>query len=275
MGRIPIASRAGSAALVLAIASVVLAWDEPSRSDPSAKPWKEVASTYRIKLEPSIATPLTFREEPVLKWTNPERKTDDGAIFVWTDRGRPEVAACFYRYKAEGIPTEDHEFISLSTSPLSAERDKEPIWEVGVANVRPMPIPDASRPATSANERLRQMRALARDFKATFNNPPDLSEIRLLTQPIYRFETEGKRTDVVDGALFAFVHTTDPEILLIIEARPKVEGGPAIWQYSLARMSMVNMRVHHKEKEVWSARWATDLGDPSNPYMVRSLRSAR
>jgi hypothetical protein len=119
------------------------------------------------------------------------------------------------------------------------------------------------------------MRALAREFKATFNNPPDLSEIRLLTQPIYRFETEGKRADVLDGALFAYVHTTDPEVLLTIEARPSVEGGPVAWHYSLARMSMVNLRVHHKEREVWSAQWATNLKDPSEPYMVRTFPSNR
>ena len=58
--------------------------------------------------------PLTLREEPALKWTNPLRRADDGAVFVWTDRGRPEVAASFYRYKADGRPFEDHEFVSLS-----------------------------------------------------------------------------------------------------------------------------------------------------------------
>jgi hypothetical protein len=251
---------------------VLLAQDEPPKSDQAANSWKEKASAYRIRLDSSRPTPLTFRAEPVLKWTNPERKTDDGVVFVWTDRGRPEVAASFYRYKADGNHLEDHEFISLSTSALSARLQSEPIWSVATGNVRPVPIPDAPRPASTPNERLRQMRALAREFKATFNNPPDLSEIRLLTQPIYRFETEGKRTDIVDGALFAYVHTTDPEVLLMIEARPEVEAGPATWHYSLTRMSMVNLRVHHKDREVWSVQWATDLNNPSKPYLVRTLR---
>ena len=265
----------GPATLGLAIVAGLRAQDEPSKSDSSASHWKDAASPYRITLESSRPTPLTFREEPALKWTNPQRRTDDGSVFVWTDRGRPEVAASFYRYKVDTNTLEDHEFISLSTSALSARRDGEVTWSLAVGNVRPVPIPGAPRPATTPNERLRQMRALAREFKATFNNPPDLSEIRLLTQPIYRFEVEGKRADVVDGALFAYVHTTDPEVLLSIEARPETEGGPVAWHYSLARMSMVNLRVHHKDREVWSVQWATNLHGRSEPYMVRTFPSGR
>ena len=196
-------------------------------------------------------------------------------MFVWTDRGRPEVAACFYRYRAEGKAIEEHEFVSLSESPLAARRDGEPVWSVAAGNINPAPIPRRASPAASPAERLRQMRALAREFKATFNNPPDLSEIRLLTQPLYRFETEGKRADILDGALFAYVHTTDPEVLLLIEARPPAGGGPVAWHFSVARMSMVNLRVHHKGREVWSASWANDLRDPTSPYMARSFPSAR
>ena len=265
----------GPTALGLAIVAGLQAQDEPPKSDSSANHWKDAASSYRITLESSRPTPLTFRDEPILKWTNPQRRTDDGSVFVWTDRGRPEVAASFYRYKVDKDTLEDHEFISLSTSALSARRDGELIWSLAAGNVRPVPIPDAPRPAATPNERLRQMRALAREFKATFNNPPDLSEIRLLTQPIYRFEVEGKRADVVDGALFAYVHTTDPEVLLLIEARPESEGGPVAWHYSLARMSMVNLRVHHKDREVWSVQWATNLHDRSEPYMVRTFPSSR
>jgi hypothetical protein len=275
MSQSRVASGFGAAFLAFLTVSAVVARDDPPKSDLQSDHWKEVASKYRISLDSVRPVPLTFHDEPALKWTNPERKTDDGAVFVWTDRGRAEVAASFYRYKSEGLFRDDHEFISLSASPLSAKLDGAKVWSVAAGNVRPVPIPDAPKPASTPNERLRQMRSLAREFKATFNCPPDLSEIRLLTQPIYRFETEGKRTDVIDGALFAYVHTTDPEVLLTIEARPEVDGGPIVWQYSLARMSMVTMRVHRKDREVWSTDWASNLHDPSKPYMVRTLPSAR
>jgi hypothetical protein len=258
----------GTPVLGLALATSILAGDEPSN------PWKDVAAAYRIELDAGKSAPLGFREDPVLKWTNPLRRADDGAVFVWTDRGRPEVAASFYKYKSNERMYEDHEFISLSASPLLARQDGEVVWSLPKGNVRPEPIPDAPKPASTAGERLRQMKALAREFKATYNNPPDLSEIRLLTQPIYRFETEGKRPDILDGALFAYVHTTDPEVLLVIEARALAEGGPMIWHFSCARMSMVNMRVHLKDREVWSAKWDNDYRGITKPYMVRSRPSS-
>ncbi len=254
-------------AVGLISSTTILAGDE------AANPWKDTAKGYRMEVDTGIPRPLAFRQEPALKWTNPERKADDGAVFVWTDRGRPEAAASFYKYKSDGRPFEDHEFISLSASPLTARLDGEVVWSLTGGNIRPEPIPDAPKPASSAAERLRQMRTLAREFKATFNNPPDLSEIRLLTQPIYRFETEGKRADVLDGGLFAYVHTTDPEVLLTIEARTPTGGGPMAWHYSCARMSMVNLRVHHKDREVWSAVWDNDYRGPTKPYMVRSRPS--
>jgi hypothetical protein len=257
----------GAPALGLALTASILAGDEPST------PWKGVAAAYRIELDAGKPAALAFREDPVLKWTNPLRRADDGAVFVWTDRGRPEVAASFYKYKSKEQLFEDHEFISLSASPLTARLDGELVWSLPKGNVHPEPIPDAPKPAATAGERLRQMRALAREFKATYNNPPDLSEIRLLTQPIYRFETEGKRPDVLDGALFAYVHTTDPEVLLAIEARTPLGGGPMAWHFSCARMSMVNMRVHHKDREVWSAIWDNDYRGKTKPYMVRSRPS--
>ena len=252
-------------------APIARAQESSTKTVPSGPRWKDAASRYRIALDLGKSTPLTFREEPVLRWTNPERRTDDGAVFVWTDRGRPEVAASFYRYKRDEKISEDHEFISLSEGPILAKLDGETLWTVPSGNVRPTLIPDAIIPGATSVERLRQMRGLAREFKATFNNPPDLSEIRLLTQPIYRFEVEGKRTDVVDGALFAFVHATDPEVLLSIEARPTKPDGPLAWHYSIVRMSMVNLRVHHKDREVWSASWQSQLTDPTKPYMVRNV----
>jgi hypothetical protein len=264
---------------ILALGSALVGWgwaqDEPSKSGAGTKHWKDAASTYRISLDSSPPTALSLREDPALKWTNPQRRTDDGAVFVWTDRGRPEVAASFYRYKSDDKSIEDHEFVSLSASPLSARRDGDLIWSVAEGNVRPTPIPDAPKPAATPVERLRQMRALAREFRASFNNPPDLSEIRMLTQPIYRFETEGKRTDILDGALFAFVHTTDPEVLLTIEARPEAAGGPPTWHYSIARMSLVNLRAHHKDREVWSAQWVQPKGAQTKPYMVRTIPAGR
>jgi hypothetical protein len=246
--------------------------DAKRAADEGVEHWKKAAASYAISSGDNPDGPkLTLREEPVLRWNNPVRNAVDGAVFVWTDRGRPEVVASIYRYGGEGSFKEDHEFMSVSSSPLVATQDKLVAWSPTTGGATAKPIPAAPKPAATPSERLRQMRTLARDFRAYFDNPPDRSEIRLLTQPIYRYEIPPGRTDVIDGGLFAFVHTTDPEVLLLIEARAPEKGGPPQWHYALARMSLVNLRVRLKESEVWSAEWDSDVKNPRKTYMARTV----
>ena len=67
------------------------------------------------------------------------------------------------------------------------------------------------------------MRALAQEFTGRQTNRAGVdSEMRLLAQPIYRYEnTKG---DLIDGGLFVFVQGTDPEMFLLIEARTVADG---------------------------------------------------
>ena len=233
--------------------------------------WKEVASSYQIVAGADLSRRLTLHDEPVLRWNNPIRKASDGSVFVWTDRGRPEVVAALYRYGDEAAPSEDHEFMSTSLGPLEALRGGVAVWAPTTPGVVSEPIPGAPVPAADAAGRLRQMRALARDFRAFFNNPPDRSEIRLLTQPLYRYEIAEPRPDLLDGSLFAFVHTTDPEVLLLIEARPTGPDKAMRWHFSTARMSLVNLRMEHRGREVWSASWDSDLKVRSKPYTALTI----
>ncbi len=222
------------------------------------------ASRYRIVTVSEPPKELVLRPAPVLNWTNPLRGTVAGAVFVWVSDGRPEAVASLFRYTEEGKTVEDNEFQSLATSGLTASRDSETVWAPRTPGLRLSPIPNAPRPAATAAERLRQMHALAREFHAFFDLPRDQSELRLLPKPLYRYET--KRPDLLDGALFAFVQTTDPEVLLVIEDRP-VNGMP-VWHYGIARMSMVNLRAEHKGRKVWNVEWATDYHNPKEPYVT-------
>ena len=98
--------------------------------------------------------------------------------------------------------------------------------------------------------------------------------MRLLLQPIYRYEhTEG---DLIDGALFVFVHAGDPEVFLQIEARKVGDG--VQWQYSLARFNSVFLAVKLKGREVWKVEqivpW-TDVLDRRQPYTAIMLGPGR
>ena len=73
--------------------------------------------------------------------------------------------------------------------------------------------------------------------------------------------------------MFAFVQTTDPEVLLVIESRPS--GGELAWHYGLARMSMVNLRTpEHKARGLEGAEWktrpASTTGRPTSPSTTPS-----
>ena len=93
----------------------------------------------------------------------------------------------------------------------------------------------------------------------------------MLPQPIYRYEqTTGS---LLDGALFAFVQATDPEILLALEAR-RDDSGKLLWQYGLARLNSMGLRAFYNDREIWTAAelpWSV-VRDRSQPYFMVQFR---
>ena len=123
-----------------------------------------------------------------------------------------------------------HEFHSLSLSVLDVSRSGSHTWTPEAPGIELTPIAEAPRPARSAPQRLVQMRALTHDFSASTKDDKERRwELRLLPQPLYRYKSTDP--DVLDGALFAFVTSagTDPEALLVLEARkPAADGRPGL-----------------------------------------------
>jgi hypothetical protein len=95
------------------------------------------------------------------------------------------------------------------------------------------------------------MRTLAARFAVTCydSNTDAPRELRLLTQPLYRFESEKHK--ISDGALFAFVITNDPEMFLLLEAVSD-KGPDPQWRFTLARMSSLPQKVRLDGQEIWS-----------------------
>lgn len=243
-----------------------------ARSNPVVKTVEELqesAKTYDIRLATAPPTRIPLHGEPVLRWTNPTRRGGNGAVFLWVANGRPEAVASFYQFKYNGLLYEDHEFQSLASTALTAESEGRKVWfpsEPGVTLAR---IPDAPAPASAPAERPRQLRTLASHFKAFIDLPAGkASELRLLPRPLYRFQSD--RTDRPDGALFAFVEATDPEVLLLIEAG--AEDGVAVWRYGLARMSMAPLHAKFKGKVVWRAEVDENRFAPNKTYMTLRVR---
>ena len=72
--------------------------------------------------------------------------------------------------------------------------------------------------------------------------------LRLLPKPLSRYDRPGPAP--IDGALFSFVLTTDPQVLLILEVRSG-SAGPE-WQYAFARLTTFAVKGSWKGREVWS-----------------------
>ena len=215
------------------------------------------ALEYTMYRDASQKEKLEFQKQPVYVWTNLVRTSQqDGVVFVWTSRGRPEAIGTIFSSGGGGKRGLTHEFHSLSLGALDVTRQgtHATTWKPRAAGIELTPIERAPAPAGSAAQRLVQMRTLAREFSATTHDAEDRQwELRLLSQPLYRYEsTDG---EVLDGALFAFVTSagTDPEALLVIEARQPAGGGMPVWYRALARFTDLELKVRFKGNEVLSA----------------------
>ena len=168
------------------------------------------------------------------------------------------------------------EMHSLSLNGLSAEREGVLRWQPTKAGIALDHVPDAPRPADGASRRLQQMRALAGEFSAQLDDlrtsaVGEQQKLRLLTQPLHRYPVgEG---ELLDGALFAIVMGTDPEVFLILEARRNSDK--LTWQYGLARMNDAEMTVSYKDQEVWHCEKKGQqavTGPITDPYRVQVIR---
>jgi hypothetical protein len=234
--------------------------------------YAKIAADYEIARGKEGKEMLALKDEPVLHWSNPVREGEtNGAVFVWTHDGRAEVVGTIFSHLLRGDPTQRvmaHSFQSLSQEPLEGRRPgRADDWKLEGAGVEPRPIPGAPPPAGSRLARLAQMRDLAREFSATTTLEGVEHELRLLTQPLHRNE---KETDhVLDGALFTYVTGTDPEFMLVIEARPTAEEDKPLWHFAAGRFTDLTLKLRHKEVVLWThERGAARDGKP-DPYISK------
>ena len=213
------------------------------------------ATAYTIYRDSKRQEKVELDRKPVYVWTNPVREGgQDGVVFVWTCRGRAEVLGSIFSFPATGPRDLYHEFHSLSLSVLDVNRPGPHTWTPEAPGIELVPIAGAPPPASAAAQRLVQMRALTRDFSASTHDDKDRTwELRLLPRPFYRYES----TDpyVLDGALYCFVTSagTDPESLLVLEARKPAADRVAVWHFAVARFTDLDLTVRHKGKVVFTA----------------------
>jgi hypothetical protein len=263
------------AAMLCCFAST--AWPQTKPAADEAKRWAEQASrlalaearAYDVRLGGQDGERLKLLEQPVLKWSNTYEASVYGSAFVWTRAGRPEVIGCIFKFYTTKVSF-DVELHSLATGPLTAVKDGVVVWQPSAAGTSLKPVADAPPPAKTAAGRLVQMRELARNFSADLTaviEPKTKHHLRLLPQPLLRYSGDGRELkELRDGALFAFARETDPDVVLMLEARG--EEAPR-WEYALARMHVGALSAAYGGKEIWSVEeMKHPYGRKTGPYTL-------
>jgi hypothetical protein len=230
---------------------------------------KAEAATYRLEEAGRRAMPLKLQEKPAFRLgRQPADDVEDGAIFLWLgEDGRPEASLQIFLVRNATAPDGmwAHEFNSLSIGSLIGTRRGRPSWSPSRPGIEYHRLDDVPKPAATATLRARQMRAIMQDFHATDDfKDKAWSDLRLLPTPVARYGKEGAA--VIDGALFAFVIGTDPEVCVFLEARRGRDG--LEWYYAMGPLTCFSVKGSYKGKEVWDLPRRRPDGNPGAPYYI-------
>jgi hypothetical protein len=186
---------------------------------------------------------------PLFNYNDPARGYLAAGVWRIGTSGRPQgIVSLEYwprnRDKAREQPFVTYEFLVVTGRPfeLSAAPDQL-TWRADGPAVELLELPDGPEPGESPRQRLTQMRNILRRFEVReiFRNDP--ITLRLLAQPIDRYE--GPADGILDGAAFVFAYGTNPESLVLLECTPDQR-----WRYGLLRMSWAETVVELDGREV-------------------------
>jgi hypothetical protein len=108
------------------------------------------------------------------------------------------------------------------------------------------------------------MRSLLRSFTASILDAKEgRQELRPLSQPLFRYAQTNR--GIVDGLLFVFARSTNPELLVLMEAQQS--GEELRWQYAPARMTGRDCELLYLDELVWSQQTVGREWDPNRTYL--------
>jgi hypothetical protein len=241
--------------------------DEDTHQKEQTKKLQRSAAQYTLGPADDPKRPFQFHEYALMRWSNPIGGAKDGVVYIWSDGHRPQVMVKLFSHDGDLFY---HEWQSLAEGPIVARRGGNDVWTPTEPGITFRELPDAPAPAETAAARLRQMKSLAGKFTVTSTRlakDAKPTELRLLVQPLFRFETANNPLRP-DGALFGFSEGTDPMALLLLEVRRTKEGDR--WHYAVVRMTTFAVSVNYGGKEVYSAGKYEFRVDPKASFLQLS-----
>jgi hypothetical protein len=243
----------------MAIAASVVIADEvkqskssDAQSDEAARATdflQAVAESLRAEREGGEVKALRPRPTPILKYSDPARGYPASGVWRLGESGRPRALVSLeYWLRADtDEPRLMFEFVSFTTDKFDLKAGKDgTTFRADGSAAEFVVLPGGPEPAASDKLRLIQLRTLARRFTASEKHLGEFSSLRLLPQPIDRYEDA--EHGISDGAAFVFAYGTNPELALLIECEEDK------WRYAVARMSWAESILKLDDKEV--ARFA-------------------
>ncbi|MDX1926305.1 MAG: hypothetical protein SFV81_07300 [Pirellulaceae bacterium] len=226
-----------------------------------------VERAKEIKLATSSGEALLLNESPLMKYSRDGSKRL-GSVFLWTSSNRrPAAIGTIGSIPANGehLFTELHWLLDQPLQEIELSQTAPKIWSFD-GKQPDSAVPMSPAPAAQEQFRLIQMRNIARQFKAKMTDGTQSHELRLLPQPLYRYQAS---TQEQDGAIFALVWTdgTDPELLLHIYTAGKEQP---VWNWQPIRFTWRALELEHLEKQVWKSAEFTNRNDArqTGPYIT-------
>jgi hypothetical protein len=231
---------------------------------------KQIAGTFQAAvIDDDKRTPAPLTREPLYRWTDPTRLNSDGTLWAWRASGRPIAVLAVELYSQDKVfgPIWAIEFTSLSTGLFEVtggehfdrrypdlfppRADGTLRWAPAKGGLAFCEVSGAPTPGTGEVERLRQMKDLAKRFAARefYDITSQDYALRLVAHPIDRYADPA--SGLVDGANFAFANGTNPEALLVIEARRHGAGSPT-WSYAAAPLTRAEPTLRLDRQDVWT-----------------------
>lgn len=237
-----------SLALVVLVLIGHRSLDAQESKEPIDSPEEDVFASPRQEAEKlSVVVNeelLELRSAPLYTYDDNVRNWNQGTTWIWGEEGRPAVALNLSTFGR----TRYIELISFADQQITVTASDGQKWQPA-PEWDPAPIPDAPQPAASRSLRLIQMRRLLRRFSAKqFDAIDDSYELRLLPQPIYRYEQDSDSS--LDGAFFAFVREYDLEVILVIDAI-RNDDGKSSWNFAFRTVSMYKQEAKLDGQVVW------------------------
>jgi hypothetical protein len=227
---------------------------------------------YEVILDEDENKRATLNDKVLLRWSNPLGDVDDGLMSVYSTgpNARPAMIAHLYFHGPALNGLEMQEFADIHPGKVELRRGTREIWSPASRYSKFRELPDAPKPSDNAALRLSQIKKMADRFQIVdgfreTNREPTPHVLRMLSRPTCRYGSPEQ--EILDGALFTFVVSTDPEACLLIEIH-RGKDDVARWQYMVVPMTIFSLDARLDGQSVWTKPEAMVFGDSTGPHYI-------